>query len=642
MHCLMLTGMFLLSTAVAAARFYHVAPHGNDQAPGDMARPLASIQRAADLARSGDTVMIEPGIYAESVTFPQSGEPEAPITFQGRRGPDGAWLSIIESGVPVSGWQPAPETGPELWQAPVPFQPELVTIDGKMIVLIHSPRMALPRTGIPAEIDEPMIWDEWGEGCRRLSGFDLLNTPSDILVSHRYFRGEKVPLWATVGGVMCGFSDGKLFIRFSDGNRPENHRIVIAAGPGFTADNRQNLIFRDLWLRASRCQILLSGPKCSGNLVENCLLMHGGLRISVAKGAHHNRLRGNVGTLNFRNSQVFGLRHPGHMSPFLAYLVFKYIIGSSHSDDTGIRLGGPGNLVEENIMDNGLIGIDVYAPDNEVAGNVIRGMSSVGLCTNAGGGGRFHHNLIENCGIPLRIHAWRHHPGPRVEYHHHNLFIQRPGSGSQIFVHCSSHLPQFADAVNFSQADGQYRYLEQPPAPVVNGPVWIVHNTFYGGEGATFNIRNLSRRFRQPLPFHLLNNLMPAAPRLAASTHASMEGNLLYHFPDTPVTEFEEPALTERNPCAAPADFHAALALSEQDGLPLLLVRPEWLTRPPADLSTPFTLNGIPYPPLPGLPATGLPPRPGALNGDPAQSDHFRKMFRRAEEVRRKLATDAR
>lgn len=642
MRCSGLMLTLWLSVAVQAGTLYHVSPQGNDQNSGDQEHPFATIQHAANVAKAGDTVQIEAGIYRESVIFPHSGEAEAPIIFQGQRGPDDTWLSIVESGEPVSGWEAAPETGPDLWQAVVPFQPALVTVDGKLVTYIHTQRMALPRTGVPAEINEDMVWDKWGEGCRRLSGFDLLNTPPDILVSHRYFRGEKVPLWPTAGGVMCGYNDGKLYIRFSNGANPDRHRIVISTGNGFSVENRQHLVFRDLNLRSSRCQILLSGPECSNNLVENCLLMHGGLRISVAKGAHHNRLHANVCTLNFRNTENYGLRHPGNMRPFLVYLIFKYIIGSSHSDDTGIRLAGPANQADGNILFNGLIGIDVYAPDNDVFENVIHGMCSVGFCTNAGGGGNFHHNLIEDCGIPLRIHAWRHQHGPRIEYHHHNLFIQRPGVGSQIFVHCESRLPQFADAVNFTQVDGKSYYLDNPPAPVENGPIWIYHNTFYGGEGPVFNIRGLSNRFRQPLPFRLLNNILPAHARIAASTHDMMAGNLFYHFPDDTATEFEEPAVLEQNLCLAPADFQTAFLATTERGLPLLVPRVELRTRPRPDLAAPFSVNGFDCPPLPGMTAVhvaGQQPLPGALSDDPAAMARFQQMFSNAEKVRRTLTT---
>ncbi|MBQ7696669.1 MAG: DUF1565 domain-containing protein, partial [Lentisphaeria bacterium] len=53
---------FLLPAAVGAG-VLHVSPAGNDENPGKADSPLATIARAAALARPGDTVKIAPGLY---------------------------------------------------------------------------------------------------------------------------------------------------------------------------------------------------------------------------------------------------------------------------------------------------------------------------------------------------------------------------------------------------------------------------------------------------------------------------------------------------------------------------------------------------------------------------------------------------
>jgi hypothetical protein len=65
-----------------------VAGTGNDTAPGTVAQPLRTIQRAVDLARPGDTIAIRAGTYAPTVNIQvkHSGTVGAPITmtsFQG-------------------------------------------------------------------------------------------------------------------------------------------------------------------------------------------------------------------------------------------------------------------------------------------------------------------------------------------------------------------------------------------------------------------------------------------------------------------------------------------------------------------------------------------------------------------------------
>lgn len=46
---------------------YHVSKTGSDLNPGTAAQPFATIQRAADLAMPGDTVVVHAGEYREWV-----------------------------------------------------------------------------------------------------------------------------------------------------------------------------------------------------------------------------------------------------------------------------------------------------------------------------------------------------------------------------------------------------------------------------------------------------------------------------------------------------------------------------------------------------------------------------------------------
>ena len=61
----------------AADRF--VAPTGDDADPGTVGAPFRTIQRGADALRPGDTCFVRAGVYRESVTLRQSGEPGRPV-----------------------------------------------------------------------------------------------------------------------------------------------------------------------------------------------------------------------------------------------------------------------------------------------------------------------------------------------------------------------------------------------------------------------------------------------------------------------------------------------------------------------------------------------------------------------------------
>jgi hypothetical protein len=61
----------------------HVATHGYDWYSGqDPDRPLATIQRAADIAIAGDTILIQPGLYRESIRVRRGGKPGKPMVFK--------------------------------------------------------------------------------------------------------------------------------------------------------------------------------------------------------------------------------------------------------------------------------------------------------------------------------------------------------------------------------------------------------------------------------------------------------------------------------------------------------------------------------------------------------------------------------
>jgi hypothetical protein len=55
--------VFLLCAATCAAHAaeLHVATTGDDKQPGTSAAPLRTIQRAADLAQPGDTIIVQSG-----------------------------------------------------------------------------------------------------------------------------------------------------------------------------------------------------------------------------------------------------------------------------------------------------------------------------------------------------------------------------------------------------------------------------------------------------------------------------------------------------------------------------------------------------------------------------------------------------
>lgn len=92
------------------ANTWFVSPTGSNYNAGTLAAPFQTIQQAANIAQPGDTVMIEGGIYHETVTPANSGTAAAPITYEAYENES----VTIDGADPITGWSSTP-----VYQAPM-------------------------------------------------------------------------------------------------------------------------------------------------------------------------------------------------------------------------------------------------------------------------------------------------------------------------------------------------------------------------------------------------------------------------------------------------------------------------------------------------------------------------------------------
>jgi hypothetical protein len=101
----------LLAPCTAAGRDYVVDgqnARAADSNPGTAEQPFKTVGKAAQVVRPGDTVIVRPGVYRESVKLRQSGTPAAPITFTAD--PPG---SVVVTGADImTGWEKVPGEAP--------------------------------------------------------------------------------------------------------------------------------------------------------------------------------------------------------------------------------------------------------------------------------------------------------------------------------------------------------------------------------------------------------------------------------------------------------------------------------------------------------------------------------------------------
>jgi hypothetical protein len=73
--------LLLIAVPTAQAATYYVSNSGSDSASGAQGSPFKTIQHAADVAKAGDTVIVMPGTYRESIESKNDGTASARIRF---------------------------------------------------------------------------------------------------------------------------------------------------------------------------------------------------------------------------------------------------------------------------------------------------------------------------------------------------------------------------------------------------------------------------------------------------------------------------------------------------------------------------------------------------------------------------------
>lgn len=101
--------LFCLFPALyCSAATLHVDNSAKLDGDGSATHPFHTIQKAADIVNPGDTVVIYPGIYYETVRLRRFGKAERPVTFRADK--------IMKNRVIITGADPAIRRGESKWQ----------------------------------------------------------------------------------------------------------------------------------------------------------------------------------------------------------------------------------------------------------------------------------------------------------------------------------------------------------------------------------------------------------------------------------------------------------------------------------------------------------------------------------------------
>ena len=579
--------LLLMGVETVSARTYHVAPDGSDQGPGTEDRPFATVQHAADLAGSGDQVLIGAGIYYERVVVKTSG-----TIFEGERGLDGAWLTVIDASEPSDGWTPAAGLRNGVYQnTGIGFEPYTMLSGNKQIPRIKNASMAE-------------------------DGFEKLQRPSDHKVELPY-RGGTIQYWDGIEALF-GFHDGTTYIRFRDGAHPDS--MALRTGPEepvVLISDKSQVVVRNLRLQGGYYSVLIEGEQARGNIVEHCDLLHGKMNVYVrdlASGNHtrHNEMKPHIYACGdpfpWDTGMWGGVQQTDYRYAVRQNFYSNTLKSGVTATDRCVFLinAGDDNEVYGNRMSDGIggVGTEVTATTNytlegraskagygrnlKIYDNVIHNLSSTGIRTAGGEAGlHVYGNTVYDCNINFRIHE----PSVGPIYIYRNRF--------------HNPLPGNSHMYRYFRSPDDYEF---PLSQYVHPEIYIYHNCFSGGNQA-LSISAYGGRMGGVPNTLLLNNIMdvPNPVRLQRQweyTETTGFGHLDYNWMRRETYDGWGGSHNVISASAAwsayPPDFSSIHPDARGKGL---------------DLSVPFTVGGRDYGPLPGSPR-GPNPDLGAVQTD--------------------------
>ncbi|RRJ97640.1 hypothetical protein Ga0100231_003850 [Opitutaceae bacterium TAV4] len=422
------------------------------------AAPYHTIQAALNDARPGDTIRVAPGVYRERVRFTNGGQSDAPVTLEGEPG------AIIDGSTPaILDWQPAPDIGPDVWRASLPFSPFTVTANGKTLTTLDEHRTDTPPPTPPPHGWKPILWrDAFVNG-----------------VGPSGWRGVKAL-------AMYRRSAKELLVRFGDGHDPRAMAITVAPKEAVVLiAGKNHCIVRGLTLRNAAYGVLIE--RSTGSIVEHCQIDPADYGVSLENAAARCIVRFNRITL----APYAGADPQGEG----AWDNWQAMKTGGFYDRIGIAIRRTvgGHHIHDNYIHDHWDGIDDHGnppwekpprplaerTDNtglRVHHNRIQNLADDGMETMGPGiDGQWHDNLIERTRCGFRIKA----PQRGPLYLYRNIFIDNKedfrhwGSGDQIYP----------DAI-----------------------VWVYHNTSTSNAAVTMNY-SVSSISVSASRYHYFNNL---------------------------------------------------------------------------------------------------------------------------------------
>jgi hypothetical protein len=160
--------------SVAEAKTYHVKTSGDDDHAGTEADPFRTIQKAADVARAGDAIVLHEGVYAQTVILRHSGEEGKPITLTSHEG-QRAVIQPVEKGQ-------RPPAQAVLLQAEAGYQHAIGWITVERLEIRHGYDGLKMYNAHDVVIRDCYIHDSWNQG--------ILGNGNRVLIERNVIAGS--------------------------------------------------------------------------------------------------------------------------------------------------------------------------------------------------------------------------------------------------------------------------------------------------------------------------------------------------------------------------------------------------------------------------------------------------------------------
>ena len=177
---------------------------GDDGNPGTQSEPVATISRGLELATAGDTVLVKPGVYYESLSFPQGGQEGAPLVLEAE-GP-----GVVLSGAYEGFLDPS---NPPVWE----------------------------------DLHDGIYWTDFPGMCTYLAADDERIYDYASLEDLEEENGNTGIPGALAGGFFVDEAQGRLYLRLPDRSHPGDHTIYAAVREvGLLMDSLSHIHVRGL------------------------------------------------------------------------------------------------------------------------------------------------------------------------------------------------------------------------------------------------------------------------------------------------------------------------------------------------------------------------------------------------------------